>query len=45
MGLKEELIRGIYGYGLANPFPIQKNGNSSYHSWQRYYCASNFFIK
>jgi len=23
MGLKEELLRGIYGYGLKDPSPIQ----------------------
>jgi len=26
MGLKEEVLRGIYGYGFKNPSPIQQKG-------------------
>jgi ATP-dependent RNA helicase len=26
MGLKEDLLRGIYGYGFVKPFPIQQKG-------------------
>jgi len=26
MGLKEEVLRGIYGYGFSKPSPIQQKG-------------------
>jgi len=26
MGLKEEVLRGIYGYGFNKPSPIQQKG-------------------
>lgn len=26
MGLKEEVLRGIYGYGFTKPSPIQQKG-------------------
>lgn len=26
MGLKEEVLRGIYGYGFVKPSPIQQKG-------------------
>lgn len=26
MGLREEVLRGIYGYGFVKPSPIQQNG-------------------
>lgn len=26
MGLKEEVLRGIYGYGFKDPSPIQQKG-------------------
>ena len=26
LGLKEELLRGIYGYGFTKPSPIQQKG-------------------
>lgn len=26
LGLKEELLRGIYGYGFTQPSPIQQKG-------------------
>lgn len=26
MGLKEEVLRGVYGYGFVKPSPIQQKG-------------------
>jgi superfamily II DNA/RNA helicase len=45
LGLKEEVLRGIYGYGFVKPSPIQQKGILPIIQGKDTIAQVNFYIK